>query len=153
MPKGGSVNHTLSSDFTTTSLGELSRLFSKRSIRTVTVPSYSVRVTRRLSCSQVTSRPWRSRVLPLEWFDGLRKTEAAPVSSSQRMIPLLGMSLQSTHRPPTPSRLTQQQGAHHDAGRRQECDSSVSGECSGSGAHRVAPAHQRDPVAGAGTRR
>jgi len=89
------VNHTLSSDFTTTSLGELSRLFSKRSISTVIVPSYSVRVTRRLSCSQVTSRPWRSRVLPFEWFDGLRKTEVAPVSSSHRMIRLFGMSLHS----------------------------------------------------------
>jgi hypothetical protein len=39
---------------------------------TVMVPSYSVRVTRRLSCSQVTSRPWRSRVLPLAKFDGVR---------------------------------------------------------------------------------
>jgi hypothetical protein len=96
MPKGGSVNQTLSSDFTTTSFGELRRLSSKRSIRTVMAPSYSVRVTRRLSCSQVTSRPWRSRVLPLEKFDGLRNTEVTPVSSSQRMMRSLGMSLHST---------------------------------------------------------
>ncbi len=32
---------------------------------TVMPPSYSVRVTRRASCSQVSSRPCRSRVLPL----------------------------------------------------------------------------------------
>ena len=32
------------------------------------VPSYSVRVTRRPRCSQVTSRPCRSRVLPFEKF-------------------------------------------------------------------------------------
>ena len=66
------MNQIESSDFTTTSFGELSRLPSKRSISTVMVPSYSVRVTRRVSCSQVTSRPWRSRVLPLALFDGLR---------------------------------------------------------------------------------
>ena len=58
------------------------------------LPSYSVRVTRRLSCSQVTRRPWRSRVLPLAKFDGLRNTLTRPVSSSQRMMRLLGMSLQ-----------------------------------------------------------
>ncbi len=58
------------------------------------LPSYSVRVTRRLSCSQVTSRPWRSRVLPLAKFDGLRKTLTRPVSSSQRRMRSLGMSLQ-----------------------------------------------------------
>ena len=74
MPKGGSVNQIESSDLTTTSFGELSRLPSKRSRMTVIAPSYSVRVTRRPSCSQVTSRPWRSRVLPFEWLDGLRKT-------------------------------------------------------------------------------
>jgi hypothetical protein len=43
----------------TTSFGELSRLPSNRSRMTVIEPSYSVRVTRRLSCSQVTSRSWR----------------------------------------------------------------------------------------------
>ncbi len=62
----------------------------------MTVPSYSVRVTRRLSCSQVTSRPWRSRVLPFEKFDGLRNTLTAPVSSSQRMMRSFGMSLHRT---------------------------------------------------------
>ena len=59
------------------------------------VPSYSVRVTRRASCSQVSSRPCRSRVLPLELLEGLRKTLTAPVSSSHRMMRLLGMSLHS----------------------------------------------------------
>ena len=34
------------------------------------LPSYSVRVTRRAACSQLTSRPCRSRVLPLVKFDG-----------------------------------------------------------------------------------
>jgi hypothetical protein len=94
MPKGGSVNQIESSDFTTTSLGELRRRPSKASRSTVMLPSYSVRVTRRLSCSQVTSRPWRSRVLPLAKFDGLRNTLTRPVSSSHRMMRLLGMSLQ-----------------------------------------------------------
>ncbi len=65
MPKGGSVNQMLPSLFTTTSFGEFSRLPSHESISTVTLPSYSVRVTRRPPCSHVTSRPWRSRVLPL----------------------------------------------------------------------------------------
>ena len=51
-------------------------------ISTVIEPSYSVRMTRRPPCSQVTRRPWRSRVLPLAKFDGLRKTLTAPVSSS-----------------------------------------------------------------------
>jgi len=36
------------------------------------VPSYSVRVTRRASCSHVSSRPWRSRVFPLAKCDGFR---------------------------------------------------------------------------------
>ena len=58
------MNQIESSDFTTTSFGELSGLPSKRSRTTVMLPSYSVRVTRRLSCSQVTRRPCRSRVLP-----------------------------------------------------------------------------------------
>ena len=48
MPNGGSVNQTESSDLTTTSFGELSGLPSNLSISTVTVPSYSVRVTRLL---------------------------------------------------------------------------------------------------------
>ncbi len=93
MPNGGSVNQIVSSDLTTTSFGELSGLPSNLSISTVMVPSYSVRVTRRASCSQVTSRPWRSRVLPLALFDGWRKTLTRPVSSCQRMMRLLGMSL------------------------------------------------------------
>ena len=93
MPKSGSVNQIEPSDFTTTSFGEFSRLPSKVSISTVIVPSYSVRVTRRPPCSQVTSRPWRSRVLPLAKFDGLRKMLTAPVSSSHLMMRLLGMSL------------------------------------------------------------
>jgi hypothetical protein len=57
--------------------------------------SYSVHVTRRASCSQVTSRPCRSRVLPLALRDGLRKTLTAPVSSSQRMMRSFGTSLHS----------------------------------------------------------
>src|SRR6266850_8314968 len=99
MPKGGSLNQIESSDFTTISFGELSGLPSNLSISTVMVPSYSVRVTRRASCSQLTSRPWRSRVLPLVLFDGLRKTLTAPVSSSHFITRLLGMSLQSRKRP------------------------------------------------------
>src|ERR671925_837861 len=99
MPNGGSENQTESSDLTTTSLGELSGLPSNLSISTVIVPSYSVRVTRRESCSQVTSRPCRSRVLPLALLDGLRKIDTAPVSSSQRRMRLLGMSLHSRQRP------------------------------------------------------
>jgi hypothetical protein len=67
----------------------------RRRSTVVMVPSYSVRETRRVPCSQVSSRPWRSRVLPLAKFDGLRKTVTAPVSSSQRMMRLLGMSLHS----------------------------------------------------------
>src|SRR5260370_22156194 len=99
MPNGGSENQIESSDFTTMSLGELSGLPSNLSIRTVIVPSYSVRVTRRASCSQVTSRPWRSRVLPLALFEGLRNTLTAPVSSSHFMMRLLGMSLHNKELP------------------------------------------------------
>ena len=66
---------------------------------TVMVPSYSVRVTRRASCSQVSSRPCRSRVLPLELLAGLRNTLTAPVSSSHRIMRLFGMSLHSRKRP------------------------------------------------------
>jgi len=94
MPTGGSVNQMESSDFTITSLGELSGLPSNLSISTVIVPSCSVRVTLRVSCSQVTSRPCRSRVLPLTLSEGWRKTLTAPVSSCQR-VRLLGMSLHS----------------------------------------------------------
>ena len=61
---------------------------------TVIDPSYSVRVTRRLPCSQVTRRPCRSTVLPLEWPAGLRNTLTAFDVSSKRIIRSLGMSLQ-----------------------------------------------------------
>src|SRR5215467_331118 len=98
MPGVGSVNQIEPSDLTTMSFGELSGFPSNLSISTVTVPSYSVRVTRRVSCSQVTRRPWRSRVLPFALFDGLRKTLTAPVSSSHRKIRLFGMSLHSRQR-------------------------------------------------------
>src|SRR5207249_2732794 len=87
------------SDFTTTSFGEFSRLPPKESISTVIEPSYSVRVTRRPPCSQVTSRPWRSRVLPLAKLEGLRKTLTAPVSSSHLMMRWFGISLHSRYRP------------------------------------------------------
>ena len=93
MPNGGSVNQTESSDFTTTSFGELSGFPSKRSATVVIVPSYSVRETRRVACSQVTSRPWRSRVFPFAKLDGLRNRLTMPVSSSQRMMRLFGISL------------------------------------------------------------
>ena len=43
MPNTGSVNQIEPSDFTTTSLGEFSRLPSKLSISVVIEPSYSVR--------------------------------------------------------------------------------------------------------------
>src|SRR6266849_4213434 len=99
MPKGGSVNQIEPSDVTTTSLGELSRLPAKPSHSTVSVPSGSVRVTRLAPCSQVTRRPWRSRVLPLAVLDGLRKTLTAPVSSSHFMMRSFGMSLHSRWRP------------------------------------------------------
>src|SRR5450432_1057782 len=99
MPNGGSVNQIASSDLTTTSFGELSGLSSKLSHSTVLPPSYSVRVTRRASCSQVTRRPWRSRVFPLALFDGLRKTLTAPVSSSHFITRLFGMSLHKRWRP------------------------------------------------------
>ena len=66
MPNSGSVNQMLSSDLTTMSFGAFRRLPSKLSASTVILPSFSVRVMRRVTeCSQVTSRPWRSRVLPL----------------------------------------------------------------------------------------
>ena len=52
----------------------------------------SVRVTRRVRCSQVISRPCRSTVLPFELFDGCRNTETEPSVSSNRSIRLLGIS-------------------------------------------------------------
>src|SRR5262249_53772556 len=94
----GSENQIEPSDLTTTSFGELSGLPSNLSTRTVTVPSYSVRVTRRVLCSQVTSRPWRSRASPLELLDGCRETVVRPVISSHRMMRLFGTSLQRRQR-------------------------------------------------------
>src|SRR2546423_872938 len=99
MPNGGSVNQIDPSDLHTMSLGELSGLPSNLSAMTVMPPSYSVRVTRRASCSQVITRPCRSRALPLELFDGLRKTLTVPVSSSHFMMRLLGMSLHNKNLP------------------------------------------------------
>src|SRR6218665_2123707 len=98
MPNGGSVNHTLPSDFTTTSFGEFNRAASKPSTSVVMLPSYSVRVTRRPRCSQVISRPWRSRVLPLAWPLGWRNTPTAPVASSHFMMRSFGTSLHSSVR-------------------------------------------------------
>jgi hypothetical protein len=95
MPNGGSVNQIEPSDLHTMSFGEFSGLPSWRSATAVMVPSYSVRDTRRPPCSQESSRPCRSRVLPLAKLDGLRNTLVRPVSSSHRMIRLLGMSLHS----------------------------------------------------------
>src|ERR1700722_14574612 len=99
MPKGGSVNHTDPSDLTTTSFGELSCLPLNRLHKIVIVPSCSVRVTRRAPCSQVTSRPWRSRVLPFELFDGLRNALTVPVSSSHLSMRSFGISLHNRKRP------------------------------------------------------
>src|SRR5258708_4612338 len=63
------------------------------------LPSHSVRVTRLESCSQVMSRPCRSRVWPLALLEGLRKIETVPVSSSHFRMRLFGMSLHSRKRP------------------------------------------------------
>ncbi len=95
MPNSGSVNQMLPSLAQTMSLGEFSRLPSKRSASTVIAPSYSVRVMRRVRCSQASSRPCRSRASPLAWFDGARNTLVAPEQSSQRRTRLFGMSLNS----------------------------------------------------------
>ena len=54
------------------------------------LPSCSVRVTRRVRCSQVTSRPCRSRVLPLLLFDGSRYGVTSPVTSLQHEHPVVG---------------------------------------------------------------
>ena len=95
MPKGGSLNQTVSSDFTTTSLGEFRRLPSKLSAITVIEPSYSVRITRRPPCSQLISRPWRSRVLPLAKPEGWRKVLTWPLDASHFRMRLFGISLHS----------------------------------------------------------
>ena len=55
-----------------TNVRRRARARSEWSISTVILPSYSVRVIRRVSCSQVTRRPWRSRRLPLAWLEGSR---------------------------------------------------------------------------------
>jgi hypothetical protein len=75
-----------------TSLGEFSRRPSNASASTVIVPSCSVRVTRRMKCSQLISRPWRSTELPLELKLGERNTDTDPSVSSKRIIRLFGMS-------------------------------------------------------------
>ena len=92
MPKLGSENQIDPSDLTMTSLGEFNRLPSKESANTVIDPSYSVRVTLRLKCSQLTKRPWRSRVLPFAHCEGWRKMLQRPEASSQRSMRLLGIS-------------------------------------------------------------
>jgi hypothetical protein len=65
-PRLGSVNHGLPSDLSTISFGLLSLLPLKQSTIVTTRPSISVRETRRPPCSQVTSRPAQSTVLPLD---------------------------------------------------------------------------------------
>ncbi len=72
----------LPSDFTTMSFGELNRLPSKCVARAMMLPSCSVRVIRRPLCSQETSRPSRSTVLPLLLAEGSRNTDTTPLVSS-----------------------------------------------------------------------
>jgi hypothetical protein len=62
-------------------------------------PSISVRVTRRVRCSQVTSRPRLSTVLPFELLECSRKTETSPEGSTNRIMRLFGMSDQTRLRP------------------------------------------------------
>jgi hypothetical protein len=59
-------------------------------------PSNSVRVTRRVLCSQVMRRPTRSIVLPFAFIDGARNTLRWLSSSDRRMMRLFGMSLNRT---------------------------------------------------------
>src|ERR1700739_3758550 len=82
MPNGGSVNQIEPSDLHTMSLGEFRRLPLKLSASTVILPSYSVRVTRRVRLSQEIRRPCRSRAWPLAKFDGWRNTPQFPLASS-----------------------------------------------------------------------
>ncbi len=97
MPNTGSVNQMLSSLLTTMSLGAFRRLPSKLSASTAMRPPASVRVMRRVTeCSQVTSRPWRSRVLPLAQLAFSRNTVKVPRTSLNFMMRLFGMSLTST---------------------------------------------------------
>ena len=77
------MNQTEPSERTTTSLGLLSRLPSNESASTVIEPSCSVRVTRRLPCSQVTSRPCGSTVWPLR-VAGRRAEDA---DRARRLVP------------------------------------------------------------------
>jgi hypothetical protein len=93
MPAPLSLNQIELSDLTTTSFGSVSFFPSKLSASTVIEPSYSVRVSRCESISQVIRRSWRSRVLPLAYCDGLRNTLIAPVSSSHFMMRSFGISL------------------------------------------------------------
>src|SRR5271163_2738808 len=99
MPYAGSVNQIESSDFTTRSFGELKRLPFHLSARTVIEPLISVRVTRRVRCSQVTSRPWLSTLLPLELLERSRNTETWSEGSTSRIMRLFGMSDQTRWRP------------------------------------------------------
>src|SRR3989442_8709246 len=81
------------------SFGELSRLPWYESAMIVTEPSCSYRTTRLVRCSQDSWRPWKSNVLPLLLFDGMRKTVTRPLSSSQRICRLFGISLHTRYRP------------------------------------------------------
>ena len=60
------MNQIDPSDRTTASFGLFSRFPSTRSAIVLIEPSCSVRETRLLPCSQVTSRPWASSVFPFE---------------------------------------------------------------------------------------
>ena len=88
------------------SLGAFRRLPSKLSASTLILPSRSVRVMRRVTeCSPLSSRPWRSRVLPLAWLAPLRWVLKPPSFSLYFMMRLLGMSL-SSRWPPTPATVS-----------------------------------------------
>src|SRR6218665_854200 len=65
----------LPSERTTTSLGEFRRLPCQCEASTVIEPSCSVRVTRRVRCSQLSSRPLRSAGWPLLVLAGFREGE------------------------------------------------------------------------------
>src|ERR1700704_2238716 len=62
-------------------------------------PSCSYREMRRPVCSQVTCRPWKSNVLPLLLFEGLRNTVTRPSSSIQRRWTPIGTSLHTRYLP------------------------------------------------------
>src|SRR6516225_9342373 len=87
------------SDLTTTSLGRLSWRPWKLLATTVMLPSSSCLVTRRVSCSQATSRPCRSRVRPLARLVGSNSNDT-PLPGSYFMRRLLWMSL-NTRWPPS----------------------------------------------------